>query len=183
MERRGIGGGRNGCKPLKARDELPTKRIFSAFVTQLLRRLVRGRECALNADEGPRSDAAAGEEWLVGNAVPRQPSTFQASIAGSGDHRAWNRGQRAGTRHFERYTQESGAEMSAVRYPIVIERTETGFSAYSPDVPGCVAVGDTEDDTRLSFQDALSAHFEAMREIGEPIPQPHTSVDYVEIAA
>ena len=74
-------------------------------------------------------------------------------------------------------------EMSARRYPIVIEETGTGYSAYSPDVSGCVAVGDTEEETRRNFQDALGAHFEAMREVGEPIPQPHTSVDYVEVAA
>jgi predicted RNase H-like HicB family nuclease len=73
--------------------------------------------------------------------------------------------------------------MTARRYPVVIEGTGTGYSAYSPDVPGCVAVGDTEGDARLSFQDALGAHFEAMREVGEPIPEPHTSVDYVEVAA
>ncbi len=73
--------------------------------------------------------------------------------------------------------------MSARRYPVVIEQTGTGFSAYSPDVAGCVAVGDTEEDTRRNFQDALIAHFQAMREVGEQIPEPHTSVDYVEIAA
>ena len=69
------------------------------------------------------------------------------------------------------------------RYPVVIEPTSTGFSAYSPDVPGCVAVGDTEDETRLNFRDALAEHFQAMREIGAPIPEPHTSVDYVDVAA
>jgi predicted RNase H-like HicB family nuclease len=70
-----------------------------------------------------------------------------------------------------------------MRYPVVIERTATGFSAYSPDVPGCAAVGDSEEETRSSFREALSAHFEAMREIGEPIPAPSSSVDYVEVAA
>ena len=69
------------------------------------------------------------------------------------------------------------------RYSIVIERTSTGFSAYSPDVPGCAAVGDSEAETRASLRDALTEHFEAMREIGEPIPEPSTSVDYVNVAA
>ena len=73
--------------------------------------------------------------------------------------------------------------MSAKRYSVVIEPTGTGYSAYSPDVEGCAAAGNTEEETRRNFQDALTAHFEAMREIGEPIPEPHTSVDYVEIAA
>lgn len=73
--------------------------------------------------------------------------------------------------------------MSAKRYSVIIEQTGTGYSAYSPDIAGCVAVGDTEEETRRNFQDALAAHFEAMREVGEPIPESHTSVDYVEVAA
>ena len=73
--------------------------------------------------------------------------------------------------------------MNARRYPVIIEQTGTGYSAYSPDVSGCVAVGDTEEETLRNFQDALGAHFQAMREVGEPIPEPHTSVDYVEVAA
>ncbi|HLJ45661.1 MAG TPA: type II toxin-antitoxin system HicB family antitoxin [Bryobacteraceae bacterium] len=73
--------------------------------------------------------------------------------------------------------------MTAKRYPIVIEQTSTGYSAYSPDVPGCAAVGDTPEETRANFQDALTEHFEAMREVGEAIPEPNSSVDYVEVAA
>ena len=48
---------------------------------------------------------------------------------------------------------------------------------------GCAAVGDTEEETWRNFQDALAAHFQAMRELGEPIPEPSSSVDYVEVAA
>ncbi len=59
--------------------------------------------------------------------------------------------------------------MSAKRFPVVIERTSTGYSAYSPDVPGCASAGDTEEET--------------MREVGEEIPEPSSSVDYVEVAA
>jgi len=69
------------------------------------------------------------------------------------------------------------------RYPVVIEQTATGYSAYSPDVAGCAAAGDTPEQTRDNFQAALAGHFEAMREIGEPIPEPQSSVDYVEVAA
>jgi predicted RNase H-like HicB family nuclease len=69
------------------------------------------------------------------------------------------------------------------RFPIVIERTSTGFSAYSPDVPGCASAGDTEEETRQNFREALLAHFETMREIGEPIPEPSSSIAYVEVAA
>jgi predicted RNase H-like HicB family nuclease len=73
--------------------------------------------------------------------------------------------------------------MNARRYAIIIERTSTGFSAYSPDVPGCAAVGDTVQETRQSFQEALDFHLEGMKLAGEPIPEPTSSVDYVEVAA
>ncbi len=73
--------------------------------------------------------------------------------------------------------------MSDRRYPVVIERTGTGYSAFSPDVPGCAAVGETEEETLRNFRDALAEHFETMREIGEAIPQPSSSVDYVDVAA
>jgi len=60
--------------------------------------------------------------------------------------------------------------MNLRRYPVIIEQIGTGYSAYSPDVLGCVAVGDTPEETRSNFQDALASHFEAMREVGETIP-------------
>jgi len=44
-------------------------------------------------------------------------------------------------------------------------------------------VGDTEEETRRNFQEALTAHFEAMQKVGEPIPEPHSSVDYVDVVA
>jgi predicted RNA binding protein YcfA (HicA-like mRNA interferase family)/predicted RNase H-like HicB family nuclease len=73
--------------------------------------------------------------------------------------------------------------MNAKRYPVIIEPTGTGYCAYSPDVPGCVSAGDTEEETRQNFQEALISHFDAMREIGTPIPEPSSAVAYVEIAA
>lgn len=78
---------------------------------------------------------------------------------------------------------EGRIEMIARRYPIVIEPTGTGYSVFSPDVSGCVAAGDTGQETRRNFQEALVSHFQAMREVGEPIPEPRTSVDYIEVAA
>jgi predicted RNase H-like HicB family nuclease len=83
----------------------------------------------------------------------------------------------------ERYTRAGRVEMSVRRYALVIEQTSPGYSAFSPDVSGCAAVGDTVEETRRNFQDALAAHFEAMREVGEPAPEPHSSVDHVEVAA
>ena len=69
------------------------------------------------------------------------------------------------------------------KYLIIIEKTASGYSAYSPDVPGCISAGDTEDETRRNFQEALLSHFDALREIGGQIPEPTSLVSYVEIAA
>ena len=67
--------------------------------------------------------------------------------------------------------------MSLTRYPVVIEQTGTGYSAYSPDVSGCAAVGDTQEETLRNFEDALMEHLRAMRGVGETIPELHSTVD------
>jgi predicted RNase H-like HicB family nuclease len=69
------------------------------------------------------------------------------------------------------------------RYLILIEPTGTGFSAYSPDLPGCAATGATRDDVERTMRDAVELHVEGLRELGEPVPPPSTSAAYVEIAA
>jgi len=60
-------------------------------------------------------------------------------------------------------------------YLIIIEQQENNFSAYCPDVPGCVATGKTPDETRKNFLEALEMHFEGLREDGLPIPKPTSS--------
>ncbi len=73
--------------------------------------------------------------------------------------------------------------MNIKRYPVIVEPTSTGFSAHSPDVLGCISAGDTVEETRRNFEEALLCHFEARREVGEPIPEPSVEVVYVEVAA
>ena len=70
-----------------------------------------------------------------------------------------------------------------MRYAIVIEKGEGNYSAYVPDLPGCVAVGDTIEETERSIQEAIEFHLEGMRADGLPIPGPSSTVDYVEVAA
>jgi predicted RNase H-like HicB family nuclease len=113
----------------------------------------------------------------------RAATDIQTSRSGQPGDSARQRWQRARAGHAQRYTQKGRLEMRERRYPIVIERTATGFSASSRDVPGCASAGDTEEDTRSNLREALAAHFEAMREIGESIPEPSSLVDYVEVAA
>jgi predicted RNase H-like HicB family nuclease len=68
------------------------------------------------------------------------------------------------------------------KYAVVIEKAEKNYSAYIPDVPGCVATGTTVDEVRQTLMEALTSHLELMREAGEPIPQASTITDYVEVA-
>ena len=69
------------------------------------------------------------------------------------------------------------------RYPIVIEKSENNYSAYAPDVPGCVAVGSSVDETVHNMAEALAFHFEGLRLDGDPVPQPGESVACVDVAA
>ena len=70
-----------------------------------------------------------------------------------------------------------------MKYAIVIERTATGFSAYSPDVSGCVATAATHDEVEQEMKAAIAFHLEGLREEGLDIPKPHSSSSYVEVVA
>ena len=70
-----------------------------------------------------------------------------------------------------------------MQYAVVIERGEGSYGAYVPDLPGCVAVGETEAEARHLIREAIAFHLEGMREDGDPVPEPSAHVEYVEIAA
>ena len=67
-----------------------------------------------------------------------------------------------------------------MKYGIVIERAEGNYSAYVPDLPGCVAAGDCIDEVTRSIREAIALHIKGMREDGLAVPEPRTVVDYVE---
>ncbi len=68
-----------------------------------------------------------------------------------------------------------------VRYAIVIERAESNYAAYVPDLPGCVATGQTVEETEQLLREAIELHLRGMREDGLPIPEPLSQVEYVEV--
>ncbi len=68
-----------------------------------------------------------------------------------------------------------------MKYLIVIERTATGYSAYSPDVPGCIATGSTREVTEREMRDAIALHLDGLEAEGMTIPQPNSSWFYVDI--
>ena len=70
-----------------------------------------------------------------------------------------------------------------MKYLIVIEQTSSGYSAYSPDLPGCVATAGTKDEIQLEMKGAIAFHLDCLREEGLPIPEPHSTSSYVDIPA
>ena len=70
-----------------------------------------------------------------------------------------------------------------MRYAVVIERAEGNFSAYVPDLPGCVAAAATLEDAQARIREAIAFHLEGLREEGAPIPPPSSQVQYIEVAA
>jgi predicted RNase H-like HicB family nuclease len=70
-----------------------------------------------------------------------------------------------------------------MRYAIVIERAAGNFSAYVPDLPGCIATGATVEEAEKAIREAIEFHLEGMKADGAFPPPPSSTVDYVEIAA
>lgn len=70
-----------------------------------------------------------------------------------------------------------------MRYAVIIEEGANSFGAYVPDLPGCVAVAETREEALRLIQEAIDFHLEGLREDGQPIPEPSSSVEYVEIRA
>jgi predicted RNase H-like HicB family nuclease len=67
-----------------------------------------------------------------------------------------------------------------MRYAIVIEKAEGNYSAYVPDLPGCVATGATVEETEKEIREAIRFHIEGLKEDGLPIPKPTSIAEYVE---
>jgi predicted RNase H-like HicB family nuclease len=70
-----------------------------------------------------------------------------------------------------------------MRYAIIIEKAGNNYSAHAPDLPGCVAAGDTVEETQELMREAIEMHLAGMREDGDPIPPPTVQVNYVDVAA
>lgn len=70
-----------------------------------------------------------------------------------------------------------------MRYAVVIEKAESNFAAYVPDLPGCVATGATLEAVEQGIREAIEMHLAGLREDGQPVPQPSSAVEYVDIAA
>ena len=67
------------------------------------------------------------------------------------------------------------------KYAVVIERASNSYSTYVPDLPGCVATGDTIEEVQREIREAIELHIEGLRDAGEPVPEPTSELTYVEV--
>lgn len=68
-----------------------------------------------------------------------------------------------------------------MKYAVIVESTGNGYSAYVPDLPGCIAAADTRMEAEALIREAVIFHLEMLRETGDPIPEPQTSTQLVEV--
>ncbi|HTB10485.1 MAG TPA: type II toxin-antitoxin system HicB family antitoxin [Bryobacteraceae bacterium] len=68
-----------------------------------------------------------------------------------------------------------------MKFAVVFEKADSNWAAYVPDLPGCITTGSTLQETKRNIREAVALHLEAMREVGEPIPEPTTDIDFVEL--
>ena len=66
-----------------------------------------------------------------------------------------------------------------MEYVVIVEQGDTSFGAYVPDLPGCVAVGETRQETMKLIREAIELHIESLRENDEPVPPPHSFVEKI----
>jgi predicted RNase H-like HicB family nuclease len=69
------------------------------------------------------------------------------------------------------------------KYLIILEKTNTGYSAFSPDVPGCGSAGGTKEEVERNIQEAIAFHIEGLRQEGYEVPEPSTYSSYIDVAA
>jgi predicted RNase H-like HicB family nuclease len=73
--------------------------------------------------------------------------------------------------------------MAITRYMVVVERGETSWGAYVPDLPGCVAVGETREEVLRLIREAIEFHIDGLRHDGLPVPTPSSEGEFVEVGA
>src|SRR3569623_544184 len=131
--------------------------------------------------QSSRDTFDAGSRWLVFGDDARQPSPIQASNqawAGDGCRQAE---RRSGTGDIKQHPQAGCAEGdSLMRYAVVIEKANDNYSAYVPDLPGCIATGDSIEEVEAEIGEAIRLHVEGLLEDGLPVPEPTAIAEYVE---
>jgi predicted RNase H-like HicB family nuclease len=135
-----------------------------------------------SAGESPGSSAAAWEGRLDSCSAEREPSSIcPSNEARDPSYSLWERWTGHSKGNIEQYLEASTLEIERMRYAVVIEKSGTGYGAFVPDLPGCVAMGETIEETEELIKEAIQFHLEGMKEDGVKTPSPTSVAEYVEV--
>src|SRR4030067_67334 len=123
---------------------------------------------------------------MAPGAKPRKPSTVQAREQVRNRHGGRETEPGRSSWYPERHTQagwpqEGEVRMAMTRYMVVVERGDTSWGAHVPDLPGCVAVGETREEVVGLIREALTLHIEELRREGLPVPKPTSEGEFVDV--
>ena len=130
-------------------------------------------------DQGHSQDGRSGR--MGDGGAKGQPSAVQTPFEEGQGHDCWPSISGRRTEDVQDHPGASGVEQ--VKYLIIYEKTETGYSAYVPDLPGCISTGKTIEETERNIREAIEGHLKTLREFGEPIPRPTSVAKAVEVSA
>ena len=135
-------------------------------------------------DEDPRGHQAHRRRWLVLGGDERKPSPIQARPEARPRHNRGPSGRRPCPWNAQQRPQAGGLgkterKLKMHRFLIVIEKAKRNYSAYSPDLPGCVATGKTRDQATRRMHQAIEMHVRGLREDRIPVPKSSSTAEYI----
>ncbi len=131
--------------------------------------------------EGSRGHSVARGRWMAADSNEGQPSAVSAYLEAGNGYGGGEGKHRRATWNVEQHSQAGGTEEMNAEYVVVIEKSETGFGAYVPDLPGCVAVGETREEALSLIREGIELHVESLREAGESVPPPTSTAERVAV--
>jgi len=140
-----------------------------------------GHESVESATEGSRRASPTRGRRMVFGRNKRLAQTVQASYQTRPSYRSGTAGRRTGAWDVAQHISSSG--MDVMKYAVVIEPTGTGFSAYVPDLPGCISTGTTLAEIESGIVEAITLHLQGMRIDGDLIPEPKTVAEMIAVEA
>ena len=118
---------------------------------------------------------------------PRQPPVVQERAQAGYSYSSRETELGCATRHVERHTEagrpEEGRERRMMRYMVVVEQGATSWGAHVPDLPGCVAIGETRVEVLQLIREAIEFHIAGLKQDGLPVPAPSSEGEIVEVGA
>ena len=137
-------------------------------------------------NEGPRTHLPDRSRWVVSGSDERQSSTVSSPDKDRDRHDIGETKRGHTAWYAEQRTKAGGSKETGVipmRYLVVVEKGPSSYGAHVPDLPGCIAAGETKEEVLSLIREAIEFHIEGLKQEGQPIPGPVSMSELVEVAA